>query len=149
MTPQFTKMWVSPLSATFFGCHFYRILHQSPLHQTLHNPHQVEHCQPLHQVFTPSVGISYFFHRELGGCSPPKFFASPLLAQKFPWTLPFFSLFRQYDRYCLQRFSDTAHYQHFDNSSPPSNFSWRHHCSFRVFGIFLVGYFIMTPPSTS
>jgi len=36
--------------------------------------------------------------------------------QKLGW------LIRQYDRFCLQRFSDTANYRHFDSSSPSSKF---------------------------
>ena len=34
-----------------FHCRFHLIIHESTLHQALHNPCQGEHCLPLHQIF--------------------------------------------------------------------------------------------------
>jgi len=65
------------------------------------------------KALSPQCGLYYEFWR-VWGWSHLKW------CQKLGWLL------RQYDRFCLQRFSDTANYRYFDSSSPPASFSWRH-----------------------
>ena len=100
---------------------------------------------------TPSVGILYFLHWDgasggaWGAIALPPFLLAPCWHQNFHGPFLFLVFLGNTIGIVCKDFQTLLTISTLTTLAPPAIFSWCHHCSFRVFGIFLVGYFIIIP----